>query len=391
MNPSSRENPLTRTGVFLWLGYLVLLSLVIAHAPEHAVTPTYAEASRSWWAHRNLYNLHSVHGFLYLPQSAILYTPFALFPPVPREILWRAVNLAIVASALARLARFLPRPTRSFVLLSLLTIPASLASARNGQTNLPLAGAMIHGFLEASNTRVNRATIWLLLGLVYKPVSIVPYLLAGALYPRLRRSLILGTLLLLALPWLFGPAGFVFDQYQQFWQKFLLSGQPDEPSFSDLSGLLHALRISLPSSWLFACRALAAPLTLLLGWIALRRDPTRGALWLDGFAAAYLMLFNPRTEANSYILLAPATAFFALWSLSLGQRASAAVLMGMTLGFGSSSYGPIHGWTNLWFQPLLALLFFGYLAFRCIRPMPAADPKAAPSSFGIRRDEESVG
>jgi hypothetical protein len=376
------ESPLSRTGVILWLGYLLLLSLVVAHAPEHAVTPTYARASQAWWQHRNLYDLQSVHGFLYLPQSAILYAPFALLPPVPREILWRAVNLAIVASALARLACFLPRPSRSFVLLSLLTIPASLASARNGQTNLPLAGAMIHGFLEASNMRWNRATLWLLLGLVYKPIAIVPYLLAGVLYPRLRWSLLSGTILLLAMPWLFAPAGFARDQYQLFWQKFLLSGQPQEPSFSDLSGLLDALRISLAPAWLFACRALAALLTLLLAEIALRRDRAHAALTLVGLAAAYLMLFNPRTEANSYVLLAPSTALFALWELSIGRRGSAAALMAVTLGFGSSSYGPIHGWTNLWFQPLLALIYLGYLALRCVYPLPAAEPGSLCSHSG---------
>lgn len=370
--------PLSQTGLLIWLGYLLLLSLVVAHSPEHAVTPTYAAASQAWWQHRNLYDLQSVHGFLYLPQSAILYTPFALLPPVPREILWRAVNLAIVASALARLARFFPRPARSFVLLSLLTIPASLASARNGQTNLPLAGAIIHAFLEASSARWNRATLWLLLGLVYKPVAIVPYLLAGALYSRLRRSLLLGTALFLALPWLFGPGDFVRDQHLLFWQKFLLSGQPHEPNFADISGLLDAIRMPVAPVWLFALRAIAAPLTLLLGWIALRRDRPHAALWLDGFAAVYLMLFNPRTEANSYVLLAPPAAVFALWELALGRRGSAAALTAVVLGFGSSSYGPVHGWTNLWLQPLLALIFWGYLTLRCLRPLP--DPLSARPS-----------
>ncbi|MDD4933430.1 MAG: hypothetical protein PHO89_08210, partial [Methylacidiphilaceae bacterium] len=83
------QSALSRTGVLLWAGYLLLLSLVVAHAPAHAVTPTYAAASQAWWQHHNLYDLQSVHGFLYLPQSAILYAPFALLPPVPREILWR--------------------------------------------------------------------------------------------------------------------------------------------------------------------------------------------------------------------------------------------------------------------------------------------------------------
>ncbi|VVM06681.1 hypothetical protein MAMC_01190 [Methylacidimicrobium cyclopophantes] len=368
-----KESPLCGTGILLWLGYFVVLSLVVAHAPEHAVTPTYAAASEAWWQHRSLYDLGSVHGFLYLPQSAILYTPFSLFPPVLREILWRAVNLAIVAGALVRLARFLPKSPGSFVLLSLLTIPASLASARNGQTNLPLAGAMIHGFLEASNGRWNRASLWLLLGLVYKPVAIVPYLLAGALYPRLRGSLLLWTLLFLALPFLFGPVDFARDQYLHFWQKFLLSGQPHEPSFSDISGLLGVLRLPVDPVWLFAIRAIAAPLTLLLAGIALRRDRLHAALWLDALAAVYLMLFNPRTEANSYVLLAPSIAAFALRELSLGGRKSGAALLGITLGLGSSSYGPVHGWTNLWLQPLLALIFLGYLIRRCVRPLPDAD------------------
>ncbi|MDD4932740.1 MAG: hypothetical protein PHO89_04655, partial [Methylacidiphilaceae bacterium] len=157
---------------------------------------------------------------------------------------------------------------------------------------------------------------------------------------------------------------------------------PHEPSFSDLSGLLDTLRIPLAPSWLLCCRALSALLTLLLAGLALRRDRTRASLALVGLAAAYLVLFNPRTEANSYILLAPSTAAVALWELSLGRRGSGATLIVITLGFGSSSYGPIHGWTNLWLQPLLALMFFGYLALRCLRPLPAANPTASLSPSG---------
>jgi hypothetical protein len=38
------------------------------------VTPVYREAAARWWAQQDLYP-PSIHGFQYLPQSAILFTP----------------------------------------------------------------------------------------------------------------------------------------------------------------------------------------------------------------------------------------------------------------------------------------------------------------------------
>ncbi len=108
-------------------------------------------------------------------------------------------------------------------------------------------------------------------------------------------------------------------------------------------------------------RASAAVVTLGLGWLALHRWRARwGAILLLALAVTYLMLFNPRTENNSYSMLAPLVATFAAAMIVLerdGIEGGALVLIALGLGLANEI---THGETH-WFRPLLAAVFFVYL------------------------------
>jgi len=69
----------------------------------HAGLPRGAAA---WWSGREMYT-DPENGYLYFPQSAILYTPFTWGPVVVGELLWRIVCLAVFATGLRRLMRAL--------------------------------------------------------------------------------------------------------------------------------------------------------------------------------------------------------------------------------------------------------------------------------------------
>src|ERR1700728_3575825 len=68
---------------------------------------TYAQATHNWWAHQALYQLSNIDGYLYLPQAAILYTPFALLGHPVGDVIWRFTGLSVFCVGLWRVAKLL--------------------------------------------------------------------------------------------------------------------------------------------------------------------------------------------------------------------------------------------------------------------------------------------
>jgi hypothetical protein len=93
-------------------------------------------------------------------------------------------------------------------------------------------------------------------------------------------------------------------------------------------------------------------------WIGSRRlgEPHR-VLTLLGLSAGYLMLFNPRTETNSYVILAPAIAVLAARLVAVESSRVGWMLAALALALGNSGMGnPIWPLTKIW-PPVMALAF----------------------------------
>ena len=367
----------------LWALFALILAALVLHAPtKHNVT-VYRDAALLWASHRDLYDLGSIHGFLYLPQSAMAFLPVTWLPLAAGEAIQRLLFLGFLAAALWKLAARLPaRPVGRwpwFFVFTLALIPCSLASARNGQTNLPIAAALLWLTLALADKKWNGATLLLLLTLALKPVAFVPILLVAALYPAMRLRLAFGVALFLALPFLDPHWGYVVHQYGLFWQKMAIAREPTEHGFCDFSGMI----------WTFAKQPMAQRLVqgigmvmalaaLGLGFLAKRRDPAFASFWIVAVAASYLMLFNPRTETNSYVILGAAALPFLADTLQRRARIETACLIALLLSFGTDSYGnPIYPWTHLWLKAFMASGFFLYLALRVTlrRPLFAVEGK----------------
>ena len=117
----------TRVAWFAWIAFIVLLTLVAGGKTLqglHTVVAAYRQASLAWMNSEPIYELHSIHGFLYLPASAILTAPLALLPQPAHEFAFRWISIFLLAWSLHRLARVLePRFGRStFLVLSLIHI-----------------------------------------------------------------------------------------------------------------------------------------------------------------------------------------------------------------------------------------------------------------------------
>ena len=166
------------------------------------VVPNYRFAATHWWDGTSMYP-GGTHGFLYAPPFAVLFTPLHLLrPEVLGEIVWRAFGFGLFAFALRSLSACNLQPAASlsafrfpnsaFLFLVLLSVPASLASLNNGQTNLPLSACLVLAALCLRDQKWNWAALLLSLSLVLKPIALAPWLLAIAVTPAIRKPLLVG-------------------------------------------------------------------------------------------------------------------------------------------------------------------------------------------------------
>ena len=379
----------------IWLLFFAIVAVLAFVQPaQRNITHHYSRAAFHWWNAENMYSLQG-KGFLYFPQSVLVYTPFAWqeFPkdikkfnkqPLAEtlaptlllrlgEVFYRAFALGLFGWAIWRMCRFFradPTVASLFCLVTVLALPASLTAGRNGQFNMLLSASMILAAVCVSEKRWWPATAWLLLGVIAKPLGIVPLMLLGALYMPLWWRLPLGMIVFIGLSFIHFDPSYVINQWQMCFKQITVASIPPGNNFDDIAAMFRTFGLDLPDKQWFPIRALFAFVTLGLSWQLKKVYPTFVSPFLvTALSAAYLMVFNPRTEAVSYIILAPYVALFAAFLIR--EKAITPLvwlLVFICIGFGSDCYGDIYRITRIWFKPLLACIFFAILAMWVFRP-----------------------
>ena len=358
---------------FWLLVFLMIVGDAVVHPRNHTTMPTYRLASTQWWAGQDPYTTNDHSGFLYFPQAAVIFTPFNLLPFYAGEVLWRLATFGIFAYALTRLNEFfIPHDKQSsiktFLILSLLAVPSSFASLRNAQFDLPLASLILLTAAEVARERWNTAALWICLGVALKPLAVVPLLLFTALNWKLIPRVIVGMLIVIALPFLHWNPAYVAHEYFRCFETLVRATKADEPRYSELAALISHIGI-YPPDWLkFTVRIICAVIYLGLGFAAMRRLRLAHAAWVIGaLSTDYLMLFNPRTETCSYVFLGPFVASLAVYFAQQPGRKLTSYLLGFAAlcfacdAFPKIAHFSIHEMTDRWLKPFVALLFLPVL------------------------------
>jgi len=360
---------LPRYGWWLWAAFLVVLTITVVLDPvdRRDVTPVYREATARWWARQDLYS-PGIHGFQYLPQSAILFTPVTWLPFLVGEEVWRWLGVLLLAWGVWRLCRFAgPTVIASvFLLVTALTVATAVDAAQIGQANLLFSALMLHATADVARRRWWAAAVSLSLLVVVKPFGVVMVLLVAPLHEPVRWRLAECLTAVLASPFLFGTPSYVLGQYRMFVSKLMVSSRPDPGRWADLTSLLWAAGGHPSEATMTGVRLALAVGALALSWKAVRRwgEPRASILTL-AVATTYLMLCNPRTQENSYVILGPAVALFTASALLIDRhRWQTALLLAVFVGIGFHRAFSVH--PNYWLQPLAALIFAGYLAYNTL-------------------------
>lgn len=365
------ESKALRIALCIWIVFAGTVAIIVAVQPDrHTATYEYQRASARWWNGDTIYQ--KTNGYLYLPQWAMIYTPYQMLPKRVGEPLWRMTMLAFLAFVLWKAAgKISPeRQASIFLVATVLLFPSALASARNGQVNMPLGTLYLFTAITLSERRWFASAALLTLALVLKPISIVPILLGIVLYPQIIIPLIACIALMLGAAFIHPHPSYVSEQYRIFVETLIRAGKPATNTWCDFAGILRSLHLQIPDLITMAVRAVAALVTFGLAWKSrLIRDPFRAAFAILFFAVVYLMLFNPRTETNSYIMLGT---FIGLWGAYEGLIAKrlcrTAWILLLALICGTENYGwPIFPLTDHWLKPLATLCLAVWLLIQIAR------------------------
>ncbi len=386
---------LTWTG---WIVFAAAICLVSQHQGfKRTVVPAYRAASLAWTEGKPIYELQSIHGFLYLPSAAALTVPFLALPAPAHELIFRAASIALLAWSTWRLACCLKNAlgNYAFPAITLLVVPNAIGSAVAGQMNILLAATMAAAAADMVERRWNRAAAWMAFGFALKPQMAVFILLASVVFPSMRLPGAIGGAAALLVPFASQWPLYVFAQYRLCWDKLLLSGNPTSANahFNDVFGLLSSIAVDLPDSTQWIIRLVALPLTVMCARRAAAGcDPARGVFTTLAWAAAYMMLFNPRTEGGSYIIAAMPLAVLAAYAvvprikitelsllvlIAAGWAASFPISQALHELATTISGGGSGGGFHYWLSPLLAIVFVAYLAYLLRKPQRFESARAS--------------
>jgi alpha-1,2-mannosyltransferase len=373
MKANMREAKGERTGLYfklalaVWLTALLVISVMVFLSPSaHSVTPVYHDAVQHWLDRDPLYIQRNFH---YFPQFVLFFMPFHFMKVPYGDILYRISAVVFLAWGLWRSINLVRLPIGkdlSFLCATLVSLGPSLGAIRNGQANLAVAAIAVNAVVCLARSQWWRASLLLVGGVFIKPIGLVILFFSMLVYRPViwRSALVIPPAL--TLPFLFAEYSYVISQYREFISHLFTISATTKYGFADVNGLLRSLGIGLSAAASQISRAAAGLVTAVVLMTGSKRihGPARACLLL-GLSTAYLVLFNPMTEGNSYVIVAPGIALYAVIFFGV-KRFS---ILGWWLVFTSFSIYPLPEILReldedfgLWSRPLLLLIFYVLLA-----------------------------
>lgn len=357
--------------------FLVVAGLVVSGS-DRTVTHAYWQAGADWLAGRALY-AESGRGFIYLPQAAILFAPLSAVPLPVADISWRLLTIGAYACGVWRMARLVDRDAAAtlFPPMTGVCLPLAFDCARNGQATLLVTALMILAVANMADRHWTRASAWLCLGVAMKPLGAFLLLLAAVLYRPMRVRLLAGLSVVAAIPFVTQHPEYVISQYQA-WARMLTVGATvgDPEDWATWFGLLSLAGLRPSAGEQAAMQIAAAGLTIVICLFAARRRTTQAAVWIFAFHACFLMLFSPRTENNTYAVLAPAIAALSAQAWVVDQRHVAGAALASLAVVTTASYELgrrlLPDRPPTWLAPLMTVCFTIYAVIRVCRRAEAA-------------------
>jgi hypothetical protein len=190
--------------------------------------------------------------------------------------------------------------------------------------------------------------------------------------------LVLGVACVLLFPFLTQSPPYVVAQYAMSLQMFRASSLCGmNELWAQPFSVLSLMHITVPESVQTIIRVGAGLGTLVLCWLAQRNQrQVRAVEYLLAFTVIYILLFNPRTENNTYALLGPVIGLFVAPWIGNNRHRLAVGVMSLMLFLLAAGDELVRSLTppgeHIWLKPALALIFLLYLVRHLFEPQDDA-------------------
>ena len=301
-----------------WTAWIVFcISILVQTGPRRfgSTFSVYLDFANRLWSRQPLYDATTLDGFNYWPSSLLVYIPVLKLHPVVAGLIMITFAMVVFTWACVKLLdALLPqeRPLSAVAaagILLLINIPAAWFNFKYIQAQILMTSGMILGATAMMRGQWLRASLWIFLAAVMKPLAIVMLLLCGAVQSRMRLALIVALIAGFLLPFAFVEWSYMTEQYRVWVAKlsFMAHVTPtDWPYQADFQTMLDTFRIVVPPNVATVIRFAAAFGTLALAWRISRIEGRTifplGVLILSG---CYITLFGPRNEFLSFFVLTP--------------------------------------------------------------------------------------
>ena len=297
--------------------YIVTLLIgisVFAATPHRSVSSNYEQAAVHWIEGAPLYaeSKANGHGFLYLPQAAILHIPFATLSNISGlpwfgDVCWRISSWLMLTFSCWHFRKLsLNSRETDWIMASCVSL-LGVSCLRIGQSTVLLTALMILAVVAWRWQRFTQATLCIALAVAVKPLAIVLALLMFAISSPMRVRLFLASIALVLFPFACQAPGYVIQQYRECWTMLRTAADlGNSGDWAQLFGMLDFFGVPTSGRLQNIVRIVAAFATLVLAFRTLNiASVEKQAMWLFTWTVVYLLLFNPRTENSTYCLLGP--------------------------------------------------------------------------------------
>jgi alpha-1,2-mannosyltransferase len=348
------------------------LSIVIFANHHRTASFTLWDAAQRWMAQLPLY-LGTGKGFIYLPHTAILYTPFILPSFAWSEALWRLLSMAVFTWGFFELMTIIPvyntmsRQRQNILLLILtpLILLLCLDCIRNGQIHLLMTGLLMWATVNISRRQWLMATFLITLSFFLKPTAIVLLLLTAGVFPleTLLYFLMWITIFLL-LPFLTQSWHYAASQYASWAHSLtIISSLGKTHEWPQFFNLFDQVGLDFSQKTQHLIRIVVALIVLGTGrWIKKHQNLNETSLWILMLSMIYLMLFNPRNENNDYMMLAPIILYGVIQTVANNKFYQLSFLIIVSVGLIARYYiSKLFAGHHNWGAPLMTMLLLAYL------------------------------
>ena len=261
-------------------------------------------------ADRDLYILYPDRQwdlYKYSPAFALFMGSMAYLPDVAGLAIWNSLNALVLFFAI----RSLPLSNRNRNLILLFIFVEMLGSLQNSQSNGLVAGAIILGDHFLRKGKMQRATLWLVIGTFIKVYGAIGFVLF-LFYPGKLRFILyaaLWTVIFACVPLVVTGPEVLIAQYQS-WARMMASDQSTSYGYS-VMGWLHA--------W-FGMEGIKTVITLAgivlffapLARLSLYKNDLFRLLFL-AHLLVWVIIFNHKAESPTFVI---AVAGIAIWYFS---------------------------------------------------------------------------